>query len=33
MRESGAERRALQVIRNICQGYLLDVQFATRVAD
>jgi serine/threonine protein kinase len=33
MRESAVEQRALQVIRNIRHVHLLDVQFATRVAD
>ncbi len=31
--EAGVEQRALEVIRNIRHGHLLDVQFATRVAD
>ena len=32
-REGGVEQRALEVIRNIRHGHLLDIQFATRVAD
>jgi formylglycine-generating enzyme required for sulfatase activity len=33
MREAAVEQRALEVICNIRHGHLLDVQFATRVAD
>jgi formylglycine-generating enzyme required for sulfatase activity len=33
MREAGVEQCALEVIRNIRHGHLLDVQFAVRVAD
>jgi formylglycine-generating enzyme required for sulfatase activity len=32
-READMEQRALEVIRNLRHGHLLDVQFATRVAD
>jgi formylglycine-generating enzyme required for sulfatase activity len=33
MREASVEQRALEVIRRIRHGHLLDVQFTTRVAD
>ena len=33
MREARLEQRALEVIRNVRHGHLLDVQFAIRVAD